>query len=126
MPQHSIRLAYVVEFLLSLMVVLFVWGEVSGQGHMDLIPWYWKLGLSAGLSFGVVQATASAAEQESAWNPRSFRLLLVVLAFVAGIGFLTCRYHLLKPVEEDMDNIEESTAADIQRGRKQAEKRSAI
>jgi len=41
--------------------VLFVWGEVSGQGHMDLIPWYWKLGLSAGLSFGVVQATASAA-----------------------------------------------------------------
>ena len=115
MPQHPIRLAYVVEFLAALMVALFTWGELGGPEHTDLIPWYWKFGLSVCLCLGIVQATRSMVEAEAAWNSRSFRWLLAVLALAAAMGFLTYHYHLREPLEEDRDTLEESTAANTGR-----------
>ena len=111
MPQHPIRLAYVVEFLAALMVVLFTWSELGGPEHTDLIPWYWKFGLSVCLCLGIVQATRCMVEAEAAWNPRSVRWLLAALALAAAMGFLTYHYHLQEPLEEDGDTLEESTAA---------------
>jgi len=115
MNQHPIRLAYVVEFLAALMVVLFTWGELGGPEHTDLIPWYWKFGLSVCLCLGIVQATRSMVEAETAWNPRSLRWLAAVLALAAAMGFLTYHYHLQEPLEEDRDTLEESTAANTGR-----------
>jgi hypothetical protein len=115
MPQHPIRLAYVVEFLAALMVVLFTWSELGGPEHTDLIPWYWKIGLSLSLSLVIVQATRCMVEAETAWNARSFRWLLAALALAAAMGFLTYHYHLQEPLEEDRDMLEESTAANTGR-----------
>lgn len=115
MPQHPIRLAYVVEFLAALMVALFTWSELGGPEHTDLIPWYWKIGLSLSLSLVIVQATRCMVEAETAWNARSFRWLLAALALAAAMGFLTYHYHLQEPLEEDRDMLEESTAANTGR-----------
>ena len=44
MPPNLLRLAYVSEFLLALLAILSLWSEVGGQGPLDLMPWYTKLG----------------------------------------------------------------------------------
>ena len=111
MPQHPIRLAYVVEFLAALMVVLFTWGELGAPEYTDLIPWYWKLGLSVCVCLGIVQATRAVVEAESAWNPKSIRWLLASLALAAAMGLLTYHYHLQEPLQEEGETLEESTAA---------------
>jgi hypothetical protein len=46
MPPALHRLAYVAEFLLALIAIWTLWSQVGGQGHLDLMPWYDKLGLS--------------------------------------------------------------------------------
>jgi SNF family Na+-dependent transporter len=92
------------------MVVLYVWSEVGGPSHMDLIPWYWKLGLALGSSIAIVRATAALVEEERAWNPKSLRWLLVILSFAISIAMVTYYCHLHEPAEAEPDTMEESTA----------------
>ncbi len=113
-------MAYVVEFLAAVMVTLYAWGEIGGQGHMDLIPWYWKLVLPVGFSLGTVLATHSMVESDTAWNPRSFRWFLLVAVLAVAMGSLTYYYHSQEPVE-DQDTIEESTASGVKPGNRHAE-----
>lgn len=108
MPRHSIRLAYILELLVALMVILFAWGDLAGTVHLDLIPWYWRFALALALALAVVQGTVCAVENEKAWNPRSFRWLLVALAITAGMVWLTYTYHLQEPVEEDPSAVEDT------------------
>jgi hypothetical protein len=46
-----LRMAYALEFLLAMIAIFTVWSEVGGQGHMDLLPWYIKLGCSLSLAW---------------------------------------------------------------------------
>ncbi len=108
MPQHLIRLAYVAELLLALMVILFVWGDLAGTVRLDLIPWHLRFGLALALALAIVRGTVCAVEHEKAWNPRSFRWLLVVVGIVAGLVWLTYTYHLQEPVEEDPNAVEDT------------------
>ena len=63
-----LRLAYTTQFLIALIAVFFLWSEIGGQGHLDLMPWYLKLGLGTGVAYAAVKATAAAVAQERDGN----------------------------------------------------------
>ena len=94
-----------------MIAVFAVWSEVGGQGHLDLMPWYTKLGCSVALAWCAVRATAASMENARAWN-RSTRLwfLAIVLigAFMTGITYW---YHLHE-VPDQMDS-DENTANSV-------------
>ncbi len=102
-----LRVAYAIEYLIALIATFTVWSQVVGQGHLDLMAWYWKLGLSACIAYAIVRATISAAEQERAWNSRVLRWLGVLLALALACAAVTYYYHLYEPAdeEEEEDNV---------------------
>ena len=105
MDPRLLRLAYVFEFLLSLLVFFTLWSQIGGQSHLDLIPWYWKLALSFGVAFGCVRATVAAVEGPEARNMRSARWLLIVLVLLAVAGLLSYYYHLNEPQEDEDQGV---------------------
>ncbi len=110
MPQHLVRLAYIVELLVAFMVILFAWGDLAGTVHLDLIPWYIRFGLALALALAIVRGTVCAVEGEKALNPGSFRWLLLAVGIAAGLAWLTYYYHTLEPPDEDVDPMEDSAA----------------
>jgi len=44
----TLRLAYATQYLIAVIAVFVLWSQVGGQSHLDLMPWYVKLGLGAG------------------------------------------------------------------------------
>jgi hypothetical protein len=109
MQPSSRRLALVLEFLLAIVAVFVLWGQVGGQDHLDYMPWYWKLVPALGLAFATVQATAAALEAEKPWNSKSLGWLTVVAAWMVLMGAVTYYYHVNEPVEEDEPASIEST-----------------
>lgn len=106
MPPNLLRLAYVFEFLLALLAILSLWSEVGGQGHLDLMPWYTKLGLIAGLALAIVMGTASAVSHERAWNARTLACAVAALLIAGGMAAATYYYHLH---ENDEDSASDSS-----------------
>lgn len=82
------------EFLVALVAVFESWSMAGGQGHLDLMPWYAKLGFVMGLSLVIVMGTMSAMAHESAWNAKTIACLLLALVIAAGMGWTTYYYHL--------------------------------
>ena len=102
MSPGVLRFALVMEFILAAILVDQLWSQVGGQGHLDLIPWYWKLAAILGLPLAAVQATAAAVTRERAWN-RIVWLWIAVLILVAVLmGGVTYYYHL-----HEEDNADE-------------------
>jgi len=110
MPAGWLRIVYVAEFLLAVMVTFTLWSQVGGQMHLDMIPWYWKLSLGAGLSLAVVRATMAAVEHEKSWNPRSLAWLAGSLGLALAMGLVTYYYHLLEPQEEEAPEDQVTTS----------------
>ena len=75
-----LRLLYTIEFLIAIIATYTVWSQVGGQYHLDLMAWYWKLGLGAGVAFAAVKATAAAVAGQRAWNARTLTWVSVVIA----------------------------------------------
>lgn len=86
------RLGGAIEFLIALIAIFTVWSQVGGQEHLDLLEWYWKLGLSAGLAFAVVRATLG--ERPLTW-------IGISLLFVIVIGSITYHHHLYRELPEE-------------------------
>jgi hypothetical protein len=101
-PMPILRLAYVALFLIALVAVFTLWSQVGGQDDLDLIFWYWKLGLGVGAAFAITQGAAAAVSGARAWNSRSVKWLLVALALLAGCGLATWYAHVY--YEDDQDN----------------------
>jgi len=97
----AVRLALAAEFLLALVASLTLWSQAGGQYHLDLMPWYWKLGLSCGFSYAAVRATASAMRHENAWNAATLGWLALALAIGLLAGMVTYYYHVNEPAEEE-------------------------
>jgi heme/copper-type cytochrome/quinol oxidase subunit 3 len=96
-----LRIAYAVQFVVTLMAVFEVWGQVAGQGHLDLAPWYSKLLLGVALSLATVKATAAAVRRDKIWNAQTSKWLAVALALIAAMGILTYYEHMHEPADGD-------------------------
>jgi hypothetical protein len=107
-----LRLLYAIEFLIALIATYTVWSQVGGQYHLDLMAWYWKLGLGAGIAFAAVKATAAAVKSERTWNARTLRWISIILALSLVCGAVTYYYHLNEPPPDDED--QQDTAAPSQ------------
>lgn len=92
-----LRIAYVVEFLIALIAFFACWSEIGGQNHLEMMAWYWKSGLAFGVAFGCVRATVAAVEAQRAWNLRTLRWLVAVIALLVASGAVTYYYHLYEP-----------------------------
>jgi hypothetical protein len=105
MPPSFSRLAYICEFLLALLAITVVWGQVGGQGHLDLMPWYDKLVLTVALALATVLGTVAAVSHERAWNGSAIACLVIVILIACAMGAVTYYYHLH---EEDGDSDSDS------------------
>ena len=94
MPPYFWRLAYIAEFLLALLAVLTFWGEVGGENHLDLMPWYAKFVLSGGLALAIVTATMSAVSEQNAWNAKTLRSVIAALLLAGAMAAITYYSHV--------------------------------
>jgi hypothetical protein len=94
MPPYILRLAFMVEFLVALVAIFETWSMVGGQSHLDLMPWYAKLGFVMGLALVTVMATMASISHERAWNAKTIACLVLALIFAAGMGATTYYYHV--------------------------------
>ncbi|MBZ5727113.1 MAG: hypothetical protein LAP87_19210 [Acidobacteriia bacterium] len=98
-----LRLAYATQFLIALIAVFVLWSQVGGQSHLDLMPWYLKLGLGAGAALAAVKATAAAVAREQPWNSGTLKWFGILLALLAGCGLASYYYHVYGETDEEQD-----------------------
>ena len=111
-----LRLAYTTQFLIALIAIFLLWSEVGGQGHLDLVPWYWKLALGAGAALCVVKATAAAVASDAAWNGKTLKWFGLMLILLLACGLASYYAHLYFEEEdndEDQDNSALSMSAPV-------------
>jgi len=100
-----LRLAYALEFLVALIAIISLWSEVGGEGHLDLMPWYTKLGCILGLAWCSMRFTAGIVEQQKLWTRRTVSWFAGILLFCIAMGGITYYYHLHEdPDDEDQNN----------------------
>jgi hypothetical protein len=96
-----LRLAYATQFLIALLAIFVLWSEVGGQSHLDLMPWYLKLGLGAGAAFAVVKATAASVSGSSAWNSGTLKWVGILVALLIGCGLASYYTHVYEETDEE-------------------------
>src|ERR1051326_6772128 len=106
-----LRLAYATQFLIALLAVFVLWSEVGGQSHLDLMPWYLKLGLGAGAAFAVVKATAAAVSGPTAWNGSTLKWFGILLALLLGCGLASYYMHVYE--ESDQEDQPEAVTSQV-------------
>src|ERR1035437_9744654 len=110
-----LRLAYSTLFLIALMAVFVLWSQVGGQSHLDLLPWYLKLGLGLAAAYGVVRATAASVSGGRAWNGQTVRWLGLTLAVLAACGYANYYAHMNLEETDDADQEQETTISRMNR-----------
>jgi hypothetical protein len=111
-PMPLLRLAYITQFLIALIAIFFLWSEIGGQSHLDLMAWYWKVLLGGGAAFAVVKATQAAVNQPSAWSGPVLRWLGLLLVLLIACGAASYYYHMCCETDDD-DN--DQNAASVSR-----------
>jgi hypothetical protein len=110
MPSHFPRLFYALEFLLAVLSISELWSQVGGQGHLDMIPWYTKLGLTLGLALVTVLATVSAVAHERAWNAKTVTCFALAVLLAGGMAAATYYAHVHENDDTDTEGDESVTA----------------
>jgi hypothetical protein len=105
-----LRLLYALEFLIALIATYTVWSQVGGQGHLDIMAWYWKLFLGVGISLATVKATAAAVGDKRTWNRRTLRWISIIVLLGLACGTVTYYYHLNEPPDEEEESSPAATA----------------
>ena len=105
----TLRLAYATQYLIAVIAVFVLWSQVGGQSHLDLMPWYVKLGLGAGAALAVVKATAAAVSQEHAWNGRTLKWFGILLVLLLGCGLASYYCHLY--LEDNGDDQQDTSTS---------------
>ena len=110
-PAPILRLVYAMQFVIAVIAVFVLWSEVGGQGHLDLMPWYLKLGLGIGAALAAVKATAAAVVREPAWNGGTLKWLGIMLALMVGCGMASYYYHVYE--ESDEEDAQDSQTSSL-------------
>lgn len=105
-----LRLVYIFEFLVAVPAVYTLWSQVGGQGHLDLMPWHWKLLLGGGTAWAIVRLSAAVIERERVWTLRSCFWFVGVVMFAVAMAMATYYYHLHEATD-DTDQEEGTTAS---------------
>ena len=108
-----LRIAYVCEFLLALLAITVVWGQVGGQDHLDLMPWYDQFVLTFALALASVLGAVAAVSRERAWNAVAIACLAIAILIACAMGAVTYYYHLH---ENDQDSENTNGVALVLRG----------
>ena len=103
MDRKLLRLVYIFEFLVALIAVFTLWSQVGGQAHLDLMAWYFKLGLGVGMAYATVRATGAAVAGERAWNGGTLRWTGILVALAIAAGAITYYYHVYEPGDDEQD-----------------------
>src|ERR1700682_450325 len=111
-----LRLAYTTQFLIALIAVFMLWSQVGGQSHLDLLPWYLKLGLGMGSAFAAVKATAAAVARERAWNGQSLKWFGLMLALMLGCGLASYYAHLYEDADQGDQQDSQALTSQAQAG----------
>ena len=106
-----LRLAYAVEFFIAVIAIISLWSEIGGEGHLDLMPWYIKLGCIAGLAWCCVRFTAGMVEQQKVWTRRTVGWFAGILLFCVVMGGITYYYHLHEQQDDGDDDTTSATAS---------------
>ena len=115
MGLRLLRAAYGIEFLVALVATLDFWAQVGGQGHLDLMAWWWKLSLSIAMATVTVKLTAVSARPAGWRTLASFGWLMAVLGLMAIGAAVTYYYHVHEPVDEPDQDPELTTSYGIHR-----------
>jgi hypothetical protein len=102
-----LRWGYSLVFLIAVIACITLWGEVGGQGHLDLIPWYTKLVCILGWCWCCVGFTAGIVEQKIFWTRRTIWWFTGIILLTIAMGGITYYYHLH---EEPDDGSDDTTA----------------
>ncbi|MEO8593358.1 MAG: hypothetical protein ABI759_08550 [Candidatus Solibacter sp.] len=108
-----LRLAYTTQFLIALIAVFVLWGQVGGQGHLDLLPWTVKLGLGLAAAYCIVRATAASVADDRAWNTQALRWLGLSLVTLAACGYASYYAHLNLEDSDENDTDESTTISHL-------------
>jgi hypothetical protein len=108
---HILRVALAIEYLLALIATTVVWEEIGGQGLLDLMPWYTKLGLIGGFCWALVGFSGSLARPGRWRTRRSVLWLCAMIVLATAMGLVTYYYHLHEPTDDDDDDDAPTSAA---------------
>ncbi len=111
MEPRPIRLAYALEFLLSLIAFFECWSQIGGQTPLDLMPWWVKLLFATAFSSVVVRLTAAAVANERFPSVALIRWSLALLLVLLIITLTTYYYHLNEPPDEQSGDEPMTTSA---------------
>ncbi|HEY1494916.1 MAG TPA: hypothetical protein VGF49_10245 [Candidatus Solibacter sp.] len=106
-----LRLAYTTLFLIALIAIFVLWAQVGGQSHLDLLPWFVKLGLGVAAAWSIVRATSAAVAGERGWNGQSMRWLGVTLAVMFLCGMATYYAHMYLEDDDEQDQPQDTTVS---------------
>ncbi len=115
LPMPILRLAYATQFLIALIAVFVLWSEVGLQTHLDLMPWYLKLGLGGGAAFAAVKATAAAVSGPTAWNGGTLKWLGILLVLLVGCGLSSYLVHMYGESDEEDQNQDQTMSLPVMR-----------
>ena len=107
------RLAYALEFLLAITASAILWSEVGGQVHLEMMPWYLKLGALVAFASAIVRFTMAVVNHEAMWNAASLRWLMAMLALAGAMFAVTLYYHLHEPADDSDDEEGMSTSIEM-------------
>jgi hypothetical protein len=106
-----LRLAYATQLMIALIAVFVLWSQVGGQSHLDLMPWYVKLGFGGGAAIAAVRATMCAVSAPTAWSGGTLKWVGIMLALLLGCGLASYYYHVF--AESDEEQADETVTSEL-------------
>ena len=101
MEPRPLRIAYALEFLVSLIAFFECWSQMGGQAPLDLMPWWVKLTFAVVFGGVVVRLTAVAVHNEKFPPVQLIRWSLALIMVFLVIALTTYYFYLHEPVDED-------------------------